>query len=91
MIQDKNILLKKKLMFRSCHRGIKEMDIILGGFASQNLPSMSAKDLSTFQTILEIPDQLLFSWYMRREKIPQEYQSDLLNIILNYKPIKTKN
>tara|TARA_B100000686_G_C16577499_1_gene856295 strand:- start:100 stop:375 length:276 start_codon:yes stop_codon:yes gene_type:complete len=83
-----NSTLRKKLFFRSCHRGIKEMDLILGSFAQEYLPTMTEEDLSKFQKILDIPDQELLSWCMRKVEIPHEYESDLLNQIVNYKPKK---
>ena len=35
----------KKLLFKSSHRGTKEMDIILGTFANKQLESMTKKAL----------------------------------------------
>ena len=59
--KDKKI---KKLLFRSMHRGTKELDIILRNFAKKNLDSFSNADLNEFEEILNIPDDTLFSWYI---------------------------
>ena len=84
MVQGNNTL-RKKLFFRSCHRGIKEMDIILGSFAEEYIPKMTEEELLKLQEILDIPDQELLSWCMNKEKVPQKYESNILNLIINYK------
>lgn len=55
--------LKKRLLFNSTHRGCKEMDIILGGFANKFLPMLSYKDLIIFSRILEFDDILLYKYF----------------------------
>ena len=43
---------RRKLHFRSCHRGIKEMDIIFGKFADVVLGDLSEEELPDYQRIL---------------------------------------
>ena len=46
---------RRKLHFRSCHRGIKEMDIIFGKFADTVLADLPQDDLADYQRILNCP------------------------------------
>ncbi len=80
--KDKKI---KKLLFRSMHRGTKEMDIILGNFAKKNLDSFSNADLNEFEEILNIPDDTLFSWYMKKTSIPSVFNNKILKLLMNFK------
>ena len=48
--------LRKQLIFRSWHRGTREMDILLGSFADEHVPKMDEEQLTEFQSILEISD-----------------------------------
>tara|TARA_B100002051_G_scaffold242019_1_gene246944 strand:- start:619 stop:882 length:264 start_codon:yes stop_codon:yes gene_type:complete len=75
----------KKLLFRSMHRGTKEMDIILGNFAKIHLDSFSGDDLNEFEKILDIPDDKLFSWYMKQTEIPSIINNKILKLLMNYK------
>ncbi|PPR78424.1 MAG: hypothetical protein CFH01_00989 [Alphaproteobacteria bacterium MarineAlpha2_Bin1] len=75
----------KKLVFRSMHRGTKEMDIILGKFAIKNLHKFSENELNEFENILEIPDDILFNWYMKNSEIPEIYDTKILKLIMNFK------
>ena len=83
---DKLDNIRKRLAWRASRRGIKEMDIIVGGFADARLPAMSAKDLITFEALLEIPDQQLLSWVTRQEDVPQELRNPMLMDILAFRP-----
>lgn len=72
---------RKKILFRAWHRGIKEMDIILGTFADAYLPTLCEADLDTFERLMDAPDRELFKWISGEEQTPDTYQCDLLNRI----------
>ena len=80
-----NDLLIKKLYFRASHRGMKEMDLLLGNYAKENLNKMTTEELTEFEKILNIPDQNIYLWYMNKQDIPQEFNSKTLSNILKYK------
>jgi antitoxin CptB len=82
--------IRKRLAWRASRRGIKEMDILVGGYADENLPKMSAQDLITFEALLEIPDQQLLSWVTKQEDVPMELRNPMLMQILNFRPVQDK-
>jgi antitoxin CptB len=47
---------RKRALYRAHHRGTKEMDIVLGGFADAEITGLSAADLATFELLLALPD-----------------------------------
>jgi antitoxin CptB len=61
---------RKKLKFRSEHRGIKEMDILLGGFAAASLDEFSDTELDQFETLLNESDDDIYAWVMDRTAVP---------------------
>jgi antitoxin CptB len=77
---------RRRLLWRATHRGIKEMDLIVGGYAEAHLPTMSKADLKEFAEILEIPDQLLLSWATKQEDVPELQRSKLLQQVLAFRP-----
>jgi antitoxin CptB len=52
----------KRLRMRSWHRGIKEMDLILGGWADTHLAGADDATLDAFEAVLAEADQDLYSW-----------------------------
>jgi len=77
---------RKRLLWRATHRGIKEMDILVGGFAITHLPAMTAADLRQFEVLLELPDQDLLSWATAVEPVPQQLRCPMLDDILQFRP-----
>ncbi len=74
---------RRKLYFRSCHRGIKEMDIIFSRFARAVLAELDDAALDDYERMLELPDDMLFAWATGREQVPEELNSPLLVRLLD--------
>lgn len=53
---------RRRLLFRSWHRGMREMDLIMGRFADAHIGEFSDAELAEFELLLEVPDQELFAW-----------------------------
>ena len=73
---------RKRLLWRATHRGIKEMDLILGGFVTRNLESISDPELDQLERIMDIPDQEMLGWATKQQAVPPEHASPLLLKIL---------
>jgi antitoxin CptB len=76
---------RKRLLWRATHRGIKEMDLLLGGYVAVHLATLSEADLDALETIIDIPDQTLLAWATRLEDVPAN-APPLLRAILNHRP-----
>ncbi|PFH33214.1 TPR repeat region protein [Besnoitia besnoiti] len=50
----------KRIMYRSKQRGWAEIDLLLGAYADQELPSMSPQDVDEFEKILEEENVVLY-------------------------------
>jgi antitoxin CptB len=65
----------KRIRMRSWRRGMREMDLILGGFADTRLNTLSPGELDLFEDLLSEMDQDLYDWASQRSDTPQRYQS----------------
>jgi antitoxin CptB len=68
---------RRKLKFRLWHRGIREMDLVLGGFADAELAGLSEPELVEVESWLDIPDQQMFAWVNGAEAAPPEVDTAL--------------
>jgi antitoxin CptB len=66
---------RRRVLFRAWHRGIREMDLIMGRFADAEIGSMSEADLAEFERLIEVPDRDLFRWITGEEAAPENYDS----------------
>jgi antitoxin CptB len=72
---------RKKLIFRAWHRGMREMDLIMGRFAESRIDAMSDADLDTFELLIEAPDRDLLAWITGREQVPVNYDTDVFKAL----------
>jgi len=76
---------RKRLLFRSWHRGTREADLILGSFAEANLATFDDTRLDRYEALLECPDADLFDWITGRAAPPPEYDSDVTRLLLAFR------
>jgi antitoxin CptB len=77
---------RKKLLWRACHRGIKEMDILMGGFAKARLALMGERELQAFESLIELPDQEILTWITGEAAVPAGVKNMLLPELLKFRP-----
>jgi antitoxin CptB len=69
---------RRRILFRARRRGMREMDLVMGGFADAELPEMSAADLDEFERLLDMPDTALLAWITGEAPIPRDCDTPLL-------------
>jgi antitoxin CptB len=68
---------RRKLLFRSWHRGIREMGLIMGGFADAAIAAMTDGELDELERLLDVPDQEIYSWFTGEGVAPAQFDSAL--------------
>lgn len=77
-------ILRKRLLYQSQHRGMKEMDIILGDFAQELLQRMSYKELHQFEDLLAFSDQDLYGWIFEKAPIAADGPQELVKMLVDF-------
>ncbi|MGH6969950.1 MAG: succinate dehydrogenase assembly factor 2 [Stellaceae bacterium] len=77
---------RKRLLYQSRHRGIKESDLFLGAFANRYLPDFGAAELAEYETILAEDDDILFDWIYGRAAPPHDGAVIRLMLAFRYRP-----
>lgn len=72
---------RKQLLYRANHRGIKEMDIILGGFATAHIGSLDNASLDMLEALMEEPDRDLLTWFTGEVPAPAHVRTALFDAI----------
>ena len=68
---------RKRILFRAWHRGIREMDLIMGKFCDATIADLTEKELAEFEQLIDVPDRDLFAWLTDAEPTPAEYDTRL--------------
>lgn len=78
-------LRRKRLRFRSWHRGTRESDLILGSFAEAHLAAFDDAQLDRYEALLDCPDADLFDWIAGRAMPPPAYEHDVTRLLLSFR------
>jgi antitoxin CptB len=76
---------RKRLLFRSWHRGTKEADLLLGSFAERHLSGFTPDQVDRYEALLGVEDADLLAWIAGRAVPPPERESDVLQLLLAFK------
>ncbi len=78
----------KRLRMRSWHRGIKEMDLILGGFADTEMAALTVDELNAHEIMMCENDHDLYQWVSGQSPVPEELSEAIARIRVHF--LKTK-
>jgi len=72
---------RRRLLFRAMHRGTKEADFVIGGFAQRFLSDLSDADLIAFEALLDVDDNALMLWCTGRAPTEPPHDAGLVDRI----------
>lgn len=75
---------RKRLIYRSWHRGTREMDLLMGSFADRYVPEFSPAELSQYEDILGYSDPDLYNWISGREECPSGLAGPVMKKLLGH-------
>ena len=77
--------LKKKIIYRSEHRGTKEMDLLLSNFVKKYVNSLNVSELCELETLLNIDDEILYKWYLNNERTTSVPENSITKKLKEFK------
>lgn len=72
-------LARKRVIWRATHRGTKEADMLVGGFAERYLASMDATEFAWFERLLDEQDVDIMAWAFGKAAAPDSYAGPMLD------------
>lgn len=75
---------RRKLLFRSWHRGMRETDLILGAFADAEIGGLTEAEIDQYEALLEHADTELLPW-LTGERTPPARNRDIINKIISFR------
>ena len=73
---------RKRLRFRSWHRGTREAALMLGRFADRYLEEFSAEQLDLYESLIEHSDPDLYGWLSGRDPVPEHLQNPVMDLLI---------
>ena len=77
---------RRRILYRCWHRGIREMDLVLGSFAESEIAGLSGPELDEFEVIMAEEDHDLHAWITGAQVLPDAFDTPLFARVAAYKP-----
>lgn len=75
---------RKRLKFRSWHRGMREVDLLIGRFADRNLDLFSERQLDLFEALLHESDPDMYAWLTGKQPVPSDLDNDVMRLMKTF-------
>jgi antitoxin CptB len=66
---------RRRVLFRSWHRGMREMDIIYGKFADSEIAKLSEAELDDYEVLMELPDRDVLMFVTGEADTPENFDT----------------
>jgi antitoxin CptB len=77
-------LRRRRLLFRAWHRGMREVDLIMGRFADATIDRLGEGDLDEFERLLDVPDPEVLAWVTGDAAPPASHDGALFRQLRNF-------
>jgi antitoxin CptB len=75
---------RRRLLFRSWHRGTREADLIMGRFADVHLANFSDAELDQFEHLLDALETDLLSWMTGLTEVPPDHDTAMFRRVREF-------
>ena len=75
---------RRRLLFRSWHRGTREADLIMGRFADAHVGALSDAELNEYEHLLDAIETDLLAWVTGLAAVPAEHDTALFRRVRDF-------
>jgi antitoxin CptB len=72
---------RKRILFRAWHRGMREMDLLMGRFVESRIATMSENELTETEALIDVLDRDLLAWLTGETPVEARYDTSVFRAI----------
>lgn len=77
---------RRRILVRAWRRGIREMDLVIGGFADAEIDRLTDAELDELETLMAEDDADLLKWVTGEAETPERFRTPLFARMCAYVP-----
>ena len=75
---------RRRLLYRSWHRGTREADLIMGRFADVHIGDLTDAELDEYEHLLEVLESDLLAWVTGMIAVPAEHDTAMFRRVRDF-------
>jgi antitoxin CptB len=75
---------RRRLLFRSWHRGTREADLIMGRFADIHIGTLTDAELDEYEHLLDALEAELLAWLTGGSIVPREHDTAMFRRLRDF-------
>jgi antitoxin CptB len=75
---------RRRLLFRSWHRGTREADLIMGRFADMHIGTLDDAELDQYEHLLDAIETDLLAWVTGVADVPAEHDTPMFRRVRDF-------
>jgi antitoxin CptB len=75
---------RRRLLFRSWHRGTREADLIMGRFADVHIGALTDAELDQYEHLLDALETELLAWLTGTSKVPAQHDTAMFRRVREF-------
>ncbi|HEV2815969.1 MAG TPA: succinate dehydrogenase assembly factor 2 [Allosphingosinicella sp.] len=79
----------KRLAWRAHHRGIREADLLVGGYFDRWHAAWSEADMAWFEALLDEQDVDIMAWALGNAAVPERWRGEMMRRLQQLDYVKT--
>ena len=77
---------RRRILVRAWRRGIREMDLVIGGFADAEIATLDEAELDELELLMAEEDADIFRWVTGEAETPERFRTALFDRMRAYVP-----
>ena len=75
---------RRRALFHAWHRGMREMDLLLGPFADARIDSLTDEEMDQFEALMEVSDGDLYAWLTGSAPVAPDHDTAVFRALANF-------
>ncbi|AKI00677.1 hypothetical protein IMCC20628_01972 [Hoeflea sp. IMCC20628] len=77
---------RRRILVRAWRRGIREMDLVIGGFADAEIGTLDDAELDQLELLMDEEDADIFRWVTGEAETPERFRTAVFDRMRAYVP-----
>jgi antitoxin CptB len=77
MSDDAFSIRRKRILYRANHRGMRELDMLIGQFADKRVGSFTEAEADAFEALMAVEEPELMAWITGQQAVPAAFDTPL--------------